>query len=112
MRPNDFKKNAPGKLVRDPAGYWTFEPDPLPPTLAFDAPLVKQLSEADHALGELAGIGRMLPNPHLLIGPFLRREAVLSSRIEGTVTRLEQLLLFELQPENKPEHADVAEVAN
>ncbi|MFL5245106.1 MAG: hypothetical protein ACJ8FY_23635 [Gemmataceae bacterium] len=61
MRPKDFKKTAPGKVTRDPGGYWTFEPEPLPPALVFDTALVKQLSLADHALGELAGIGRMLP---------------------------------------------------
>lgn len=57
-------------------------------------------------------VGQLLPNPHLLIRPFVRREAVLSSRIEGTVTRLEQLLLFEAEPENGGEDADRAEVAN
>jgi hypothetical protein len=92
LRPKDFGKKAPGKLVQDREGYWTYEPDPLPPELRFELTLVRQLTQADHALGELAGVGRMLPNPHLLIGPFLRREAILSSRIEGTVTRLEQLL--------------------
>lgn len=112
MRPEDFSKNAPGRVLRDPNGYWTFEPDPLPPHLTFDAGLVKQLTEADRALGELAGVGSMLPNPHLLIGPFLRREAVLSSRIEGTVTRLEQLLLFEAGGDEADKSGDVQEVAN
>src|SRR5437879_4827651 len=78
---------APGRLIASPAGYWTYEPAPLPPDLHFDLGLVRQLSEADQALGELAGVGRRLPNPHLLIRPFIRREAVLSSRIEGTITR-------------------------
>jgi Fic family protein len=112
LHPKQFKKSAPGKLIRSPSGHWTFEPAPLPPAIKFDIGLVNQLSEADHALGELAGIGRMLPNPHLLIRPFLRREAILSSRIEGTVARLEQLLLFELQTQDKDQPEDVAEVAN
>jgi hypothetical protein len=77
LRPNEFSTDAPGRLLRDPKRYWTYEPDALPPKLSFDAGLVKKLSEADRALGELAGVGSMLPNPHLLIGPFLRREAVL-----------------------------------
>lgn len=65
------------------------------------------------ALGELAGVGRMLPNPQLLIRPFVRREAVLSSRIEGTVTRLDQLLLFEVQPEEEKDRPpDWGEVRN
>jgi Fic family protein len=112
LRQEDFKKQAPGKLVRSLNGYWTFEPNPLPPAISFDVSLVRQLTEADRALGELAGIGRMLPNPHLLIGPFLRREAILSSRIEGTVTRLEELLLFEVQPEETERPPDVGEVVN
>jgi Fic family protein len=74
---------------------------------------VERLSAADRALGELAGVGRMLPNPHLLIRPFVRREAVLSSKIEGTVTRLDQLLLFEAQADRDPaQAADTVEVAN
>jgi Fic family protein len=93
-------------------GHWTFLPDPLPPRLPLDLPLARQLSEADQALGELAGVGRMLPNPHLLIRPFLSREAVLSSRIEGTVTRLDQLFLFEAQPEEVHHPADAEEVRN
>jgi Fic family protein len=54
----------------------------------------------------------MLPNPHLLIGPFLRREAVSSSRIEGTVTNLEQLLLFEADPSEGDQSDDRREVSN
>ena len=101
MRPEDFSREAPGALVRSagPSGeYWTYVPNPLPPPLRFDADLVRCLSEADQAIGELKGAGRMLPNPHLLIGPFLRREAVASSRIEGTITDLRQLVLFEADP--------------
>src|SRR4051794_16565260 len=108
----EFTSDAPGRLVTSPAGYWTFEPAPLPPGLHFDLGLVRQLSEADQALGELAGVGRRLPNPHLLIRPFIRREAVLSSRIEGTITRLDQLFLFEAEAEDVLHPADVAEVAN
>jgi Fic family protein len=71
-----------------------------------------ELSAADQALGELAGAGRRLANPHLLIRPFIRREAVLSSRIEGTVTNLDQLFLFEAQPEEVAHVADAGEVRN
>jgi hypothetical protein len=99
LRADEFAPNAPGQLKRSVQGHLTFVPAPLPPDLLFDLGLVRLLSEADQALGELAGVGRMLPNPHLLIRPFLRREAVLSSRIEGIVTRLDQLFLFEAQPD-------------
>jgi len=54
------------------------------PQIEFNADLVKLISKTDAALSELSGLGRTLPNPHLLIAPYVRREAVLSSRIEGT----------------------------
>jgi Fic family protein len=82
-----------------------------------DPATIKRLSDADRSLGELKGVGRMLPNPHLLIGPFLRREAVASSRIEGTITDLRQLLLFEADPSEgsglgAEDEADRREVLN
>ena len=52
-------------------------PQPLPLVLSFDAGLVHTLSDADRALGKLARLGRSLPNPQLLIAPFICREAVL-----------------------------------
>ena len=73
---------------------------------------IVKLSKADLALGELKGVGQMLPNPHLLISPFLRREAVSSSRIEGTVTDLEQLLLFEAAASDGADLNDRQEVYN
>ncbi|MBM4155415.1 MAG: Fic family protein [Lentisphaerae bacterium] len=72
---------------------------------------VRALSAADRALSELAGVGRTLPNPHLLIRPFARKEAVLSSRIEGTQASLSDLFFFEAAQERKP-GSDVREVAN
>ena len=68
-------------------------------------------------MGQLAGVARNLPNPHLLINPFMRREAVLSSRIEGTETSLSELFYFEAAhatPANGTarKKADVREVAN
>ena len=71
------------------------------------------LSEADRALGELAGLGRSLPNPHLLIRPFVRREAVLSSRIEGTRASLSDLYAYEaVQLALFDSSSDVPEVYN
>ncbi|WP_197490732.1 Fic family protein [Planctomyces sp. SH-PL62] len=84
----------------------------MPPRIEPDLRLMSLLSTADRALGELAGIGRRLRNPHLLIRPFIRREAVLSSRIEGTITRLDQLFLFEAQPEEPSHPSDAGEVRN
>jgi len=96
-------------------GRSAFVPAPLPPKLAYGSPLVAALSEADRALGELAGLGRTLPNPYLLTRPFLRREAVLSSRIEGTRASLVDLFAFEAEPPlfSEPERRDdVQEVRN
>lgn len=62
-------------------------------------------------MGELSGMGRRLPNPHLLIGPFLHREAILSSRIEGTHATAKELVLFEAMPQSLST-PDVKEVAN
>jgi Fic family protein len=83
--------------VRAERGYWAFVPPSLWPELAFDLDLVDRLSAADRALGLLAGVGRSLPNPHLFSQVLLRREAVLSSRIEGTQASLSDLVLFEGQ---------------
>ncbi|MGH8017701.1 MAG: Fic family protein [Opitutaceae bacterium] len=87
-------------------------PPPLPPQLPIDWELATLLSEADRAVSELSGAGRLLPNPHLLIRPYLRREAVLSSLIEDTYAEVEELLLFDLGPEGAPERPSVREVAN
>lgn len=89
-----------------------FVPAPLPPELTYDAELVLRLSRADSALSELSGLGRQLLNPHLLIGPYVRREAVLSSRIEGTRASLSDLLLDEVAEEQEPVDADIQEVRN
>ena len=115
MRPGDFSGEAPGELVREvgPRGeYWAYVPKPLPPVLAFGISLVRRLSEADQAVGELNGVGGMLPNPHLLIGPFLRREAIESSRIEGTITDLRQFVLLEADPDAEVRDPDWEEVHN
>lgn len=112
MQPSDFTGNSSGKVAKTPQGYWAYIPSPLPPTLTLSWELVQQNSEADRALSELAGVARTLPNPHLLIGPFMRREAVLSSMIEGTVASLSDLLCFEASGSSIAKPADVREVAN
>jgi len=93
MRAEDFHAPEAGQLVATMGGALAFVPAPLPPTIDYDAELVLALSHADGALSELSGLGRQLPDPHLLIAPYLRQEAVLSSRIEGTVTTLSELLI-------------------
>jgi Fic family protein len=112
MKKSDFKAPQTGRLVTGPQGYLAFVPAPLPPKLTYSDGLVRLLSRADAALSELSGVGRLLPNPHLLIAPWVRREAVLSSRIEGTRTTLSELLIDELGGKAADENADMREVRN
>jgi len=105
-----FQNSPSGRLIRASGGYRAFVPHPLPPKLEWDNSLVSLISRADLALGTLSGLGETLPNPHLLIYPFIRREAVLSSRIEGTQSSLSDLLLFEATKVEK--QRDVREVQN
>src|SRR5712691_6169458 len=89
-----------------------FLPAPLPPALDWTPGLIRALSEADRLIGRLAGEGGRLPNPHVLIRPFVRREAVLSSRIEGTRATLGELLAAEAGAAVDRSPADLREVAN
>ncbi|MBW8877315.1 MAG: Fic family protein [Acidobacteria bacterium] len=111
MNPADFHAPSAERVFQAPGGYAAFIPAPLPPELTYDGALVLALSRADAALSELSGLGRQLPNPHLLIAPYMRREAVLSSRIEGTRTSLSDLLLDEVETE-RTQDADIQEVRN
>ena len=112
MSPEDFQAPQAGQVIRAPQGYHAFVPAPLPPELIYTPSLVRLLSAADAALSELSGIGRVLPNPHLLLASYVRREAVLSSRIEGTRASLSDVLADEAgQPAHAPPD-DVREVRN
>lgn len=121
MNPERFRNSTSGQVIRvgqGEAAYWAFVPHPLPPDLPADWELTRTLSQADRALSELAGLGRTMPNPHLLIGPFVRREAVLSSRIEGTQANITDLYTYEARQlplpgmEVPPAESDVREVLN
>lgn len=103
---------SPGRAVRAPQGYVAYMPDPLPPKVRWTPSLVRSLSDADLLLGKLAGEGRRLPNPHVLMRPFIRREAVLSSQIEGTQATLGELLAVEAGAEVERSPDDLREVAN
>jgi Fic family protein len=76
-------------------GGRAFVPAPLPPKLEWTQDILHAASEANLILGRLAGLGARMRNPHLLLRPFMRREAVLSSRIEGTQATLGELLADE-----------------
>lgn len=121
MDKNLFLNSPSGRIVKVGTGeaeYWAFAPNPLPPPLVLGMDSVALLSEADRALGELAGLGRTLPNANLLIRPFVRREAVLSSRIEGTQASIADLYQFEAAQlplpgaPTSPRGSDVLEVFN
>lgn len=94
-------------MAEEPRG----EVEAFPPAIEWQPPLLAALSAADRAVGRLAGEGRRLPNPHLLIRPFLRREAVLSSRIEGTQATLGEILAAEAGAAVERDAADLHEVA-
>lgn len=105
------KTSKTGQLIQC-GGYKAFVPDPLPPTLEWTQSLLRALSDADRLVGRLAGEGRLLPNPHLLMRPFLQREAVLSSRIEGTQATLGELLAVEAGATVERSPDDLREVGN
>ncbi|MHB0963009.1 MAG: Fic family protein [Gemmatimonadaceae bacterium] len=105
--------NRAGKFVNQPTGYRAYEPAPLPPAppVVLDGELQRSLSAADLALGRLDGSVLTLPNPDLFVFMYVRREAVLSSQIEGTQSSLQDLLAAEAQLLDQVPH-DVDEVVN
>ena len=112
MNPTDFTVDSPGKLVPIPEGTTAFVPDTLPTSLPLDPEAVQVLAEASQALGLLQGLVQSLPSPQILVRPFVRREAELSSRIEGTYANQEELVLFELDRDTAADKPDVREVWN
>lgn len=112
MNSKEFSKASPGDLMPTPEGAVAFLPHGLPPSLKITANLTRLIHEASLALGELKGAARLLPNPNLLIGPLSYREALLTSKIEGTVATAEALFLAEANPEHESISDDVEEVRN
>jgi Fic family protein len=100
-----------GKMVFQ-GSYSAFVPAPLPPALVWTPRLIRVLSDADRLIGRLAGEGGRMANPHLLLRPFVRREAVLSSRIEGTQATLGELLAAEAGAVVNRSPEDLREVGN
>lgn len=108
------KQFRAGRYVQQPAGYRAFIPAPLPPDPPVDlaGPLRALLSEADYGLGRLDGSILTLPNPDLFVFMYVRKEAVLSSQIEGTQSSLQNLLMAEARLHDPDAPADVSEVVN
>jgi Fic family protein len=112
-----MKRESTGKVFIASAGgeqIRAFVPSPLPPTPALDLSGPRQvlLERATAAVGRLDSIGTLLPDPHLFLYSYVRREAVLSSQIEGTQSSLSDLLLFELHEVPGTPVNDVTEVSN
>lgn len=103
-----------GAYVTQPQGYQAFIPKDLPPSppIEFDTELWSLLSMADRALGRLDGIASILPDPDLFVFMYVRKEAVLSSQIEGTQASLLDILEYESEILEDPNPRDVEEVAN
>jgi cell filamentation protein, protein adenylyltransferase len=98
----DFTSSMPGELipVKDglPGAKFAFMPHPLPPKWLWPDNLWNLLVEARTSLASLDGTGKHLPNPEILLKPLQRREAQLSSKLEGTITDPQQQALFQADP--------------
>ncbi|MCX7038247.1 MAG: Fic family protein [Spirochaetes bacterium] len=109
-----MKRSATGRYIQTSSGDETvraFVPDPLPPQLSIGPDLREQLDQALLSLGRLSGSAVFLPDSKLLLYLYVRKEAVLSSQIEGTQSSLSDLLLFEIDEAPGVPLADVAEVS-
>src|SRR2546427_9237470 len=106
-------QNPNGELITA-NGYSLFVPTPLPPSVSYSNRVAYEISDSHIRLSRLAGIGQLLPSPQILIASYLRREAVLSSRIEGNQASLSDLFLYELVGEGSFEdtYTRVKEVRN
>ena len=108
----DLQHSPAGKILKSSKGYSAFIPHNLPPKFEWDNVVVNSLSRADFLLGKLAREGSNLPNPHLLMRPFITREAVLSSKIEGTQATLGEILAANAGANVKQNPNDLQEVQN
>ncbi len=110
-----MNSNRSGRYVRQLTGYRAFIPKPLPPSdpeFQIDDEMHVLLSQADRALGRLSGSIQTLPNPDLFIFMYVRKEAVLSSQIEGTQSSLTDVLDAEANIMDARRPDDVDEVLN
>lgn len=112
LKPENHHSRA-GRYLSQPTGYRAFLPNPLPPDppVRVEGTLQQRLSDADRALGRLDGSVETLPNPNLFVYMYVRKEAVLSSQIEGTQSSLQDLLAAEAQVAGGLP-GDVGEVVN
>lgn len=102
-----------GKYIDTGVGYKSFVPNKLPPEppLQIDSEMQQLLSNADRKLGRLDGITEILPNPELFVAIYVRKEALISSQIEGTQASLADILDSET-PHTDEKKNDIADVVN
>lgn len=102
-----------GYLVTQLDGYKAFHPSSLPPAppIAYDDELIRLLSDADQRVGRLDAMADVLPDADLFLAMYIRQEALLSSRIEGTECTLDDIIVSDLSP-TAPTNLDVGEVVN
>jgi len=108
----DIQQSTTGQIIKSLKGYDAFVPHDLPPKIEWNNAVINSLSRADFLLGKLAREASQLPNPHLLIRPFITREAVLSSKIEGTQATLGEILAANAGAQAKKNPDDLQEVQN
>jgi cell filamentation protein, protein adenylyltransferase len=112
-----MKRGLQGRLLSQgssPEPFKSFVPKPLPPAPAieFSPELLDLMERSNLALGRLDGLARLLPDLQLFLYFYIRKEAVLSSQIEGTQSSLSELLLFESKQLSGVPTDDVVEVSN
>ncbi len=113
MDPKDDRSQEAGRAALTQTGFWAFLPNPLPPNIPWSSSLVSILSEAERDLSRLSTLISAFPFPRLLIQPFIRNEAVISSRIEGTQASLIDVYTYEAVQLSFFERTDdVSEVYN
>ncbi len=112
MNTLQFTTHARGVLVSAPDGYPAFVPEPAPREVGLSGACLAALDEASNQLGVLQGVGRQIRSPDLLISPYMSREAVLSSRIEGTQTTMSDVYAADLGQQELIQAPDVREVRN
>jgi Fic family protein len=111
MNPKHYISKRSGKIVKQSSGYHAFIVNPLPPNpeLIFDKETIKLLAEAEQMLGRLNAIANLISDADLFVYLYVRKEALMSSQIEGTQCSLEDILT---ESNSKTSNADVEEVSN
>lgn len=114
MFPKRDRETRSGRFVPQGDAYAVFIPKPLPPSppVELEADLLSLLEQAGTELGRLDGIARVIPDPDFFVSMYVRREAVLSSQIEGTQSTLEDLLEREIGAGADDQRSDVLDIVN